>query len=65
MRILRDNTGRQQGVTREIAGKRERLYTPAGRAVADYDPITDATYSTDRRRLGTGNRLPGMVPPKK
>ena len=61
MQILRDKTGRQQGVIREIAGKRERLYTPDGKAVADYDRKTDATYDTDRRRIGTGNRLPGMV----
>ena len=61
MKILRDKTGRQQGVTREIAGKRERLYSPAGKPIADYDPRTDATYDTDRRRIGTGNRLPGMV----
>ena len=61
MQILRDKTGRQQGVIREIAGGRERLYTPDGKAVADYDRKTDATYDTDRRRIGTGNRLPGMV----
>jgi hypothetical protein len=61
MQILRDKTGRQQGVIREIAGGRKRLYTPDGKAVADYDQKTDATYDTDRRRIGTGNRLPGMV----
>jgi hypothetical protein len=61
MQILRDKTGRQQGVIREIAGDRKRLYTPAGKPLADYDPNTDATYDTDRRRIGTGNRLPGMV----
>jgi hypothetical protein len=61
MSILRDNTGRQQGLIRKLAGNRERLYSPAGKAIADYDPRTDATYDTDRRRIGTGNRLPGMV----
>jgi len=61
MEILRDNTGRQQGVIREIAGERKRLYTPAGTTVADYDPATNATYDSNRRRIGTGNRLPGMV----
>lgn len=61
MQILRDKNGRQQGVIREMAGKRERLYTPAGKAVADYDGVTGATYDTDRRRIGTGNRLAGMV----
>jgi hypothetical protein len=61
MQILRDKTGRQQGVIRDIAGERKRLYTPDGNAVADYDRKTDATYDTDRRRIGTGNRLPGMV----
>jgi hypothetical protein len=61
MQILRDKNGRQQGVVREIAGDRKRLYTPAGQPLADYDPKTDATYDTDRRRIGTGNRLAGMV----
>ena len=61
MQILRDRNGKLQGVIREIAGKRERLYTPAGKAVADYDDVTGATYDTDRRRIGTGNRLAGMV----
>jgi hypothetical protein len=61
MQILRDKNGRQQGVIREIAGNRERLYTPTGKAVADYDGVTRATYDTDRRRIGTGNRLAGMV----
>ena len=61
MQILRNKNGRQQGVIREIAGKRERLYTPAGKTVADYDDVTGATYDSDRRRIGTGNRLAGMV----
>ena len=61
MQILRDKNGRQQGVVRQIAGDRKRLCTPAGKPLADYDAKTDATYDTDRRRIGTGNRLPGMV----
>lgn len=61
MDILRDKTGRQQGVIRKLAGDRRRLYQPDGKAVADYDAHTDATYTTDRSRIGTGNRLPGMV----
>jgi len=61
MQILRDRNGRQQGVIREIAGKRERLYTPEGKAVADYDPVTRTTYDPYRHRIGTGNRLAGMV----
>ncbi len=46
---------------RELAGGRERLYTPTGKAVADYDSATRATYDTDRHRIGTGNRLAGLV----
>jgi hypothetical protein len=61
MQILRDKNGRQQGVVREIAGDRKRLYTPAGQPLADYDPKTDATYDMDRRRIGRGNRLAGLV----
>lgn len=61
MELIRDRHGILTGTIREIAGKRERLYTPAGKAVADYDAVTRATYDTDRHRIGTGNRLAGMV----
>jgi hypothetical protein len=61
MELIRDKHGRLTGVIREIAGGRERLYTPQGEAVADYSPETDLTYDTNRRRIGSGNRLPGLV----
>jgi hypothetical protein len=61
MELIRDKHGRLTGVIREISGGRRRLSTPTGEAIADYDPITRATYDTDRRRLGTGDRLAGLV----
>jgi hypothetical protein len=61
MELIRDRHGILVGTIREIAGKRERLSTPVGKAVADYDSVTRATYDTDRHRIGTGNRLAGLV----
>ena len=61
MELIRDKHGRLTGVIREIAGGRERLYKPTGEAVADYSPATDLTYDTQRRRIGSGDRLPGLV----
>lgn len=61
MELIRDKHGRLTGVIREVAGGRERLYTPQGEAIADYSPVTGLTYDTDRRRIGSGNRLPGLV----
>ena len=61
MELIRDKHGRLTGVIREIAGGRERLYKPTGEAVADYSPATDLTYDTQRRRIGSGNRLAGLV----
>lgn len=61
MELIRDKRGRLTGVIREVAGGRERLYTPQGEAVADYFPETGLTYDTDRRRIGSGNRLAGLV----
>lgn len=61
MELIRDKHGRLTGVIREIAGGRERLYTPQGEAIADYSPETDLTYDTQRRRIGSGNRLAGLV----
>jgi hypothetical protein len=29
--------------------------------VADYSPTTDLTYDTQRRRVGSGDRLRGLV----
>jgi hypothetical protein len=61
MELIRDKHGRLTGVIREIAGGRERLYKPTGEAVADYSLETDLTYDTQRRRIGSGNRLAGLV----
>jgi hypothetical protein len=61
MELIRNKHGKLTGVIRELAGGRERLYTPTGKAIADYDSATRATYDTDRHRIGSGNRLAGMV----
>jgi hypothetical protein len=65
MELIRDKHGRLTGVIREIGGGRERLYTPQGEALADYSPETDLTYDTQRRRMGSGNRLAGLVDDEK
>jgi hypothetical protein len=61
LELIRDKRGRLTGVIREVAGGRERLSTPQGEAIADYSPQADLTYDTSRRRIGSGNRLPGMT----
>jgi hypothetical protein len=61
MELIRDRHGILVGTIRELAGGRERLYTPTGKAIADYDSVTGATYDTDRHRIGSGNRLAGLV----
>lgn len=61
MELIKDRHGRLSAVIREVAGGRERLYKPTGEAVADYSPATDLTYDTQRRRIGSGNRLAGLV----
>jgi hypothetical protein len=59
--ILRDKYGKPQGTIREIAGSQERLYDRAGHAVATYRPNTNYTYDNNGARIGSGNRLPGLV----
>jgi hypothetical protein len=61
MEILKDKNGKPQGIIREIAGSQERLYTPAGEAIATYRSRTRATYNNNGLKIGTGNRLAGMV----
>jgi hypothetical protein len=61
MEILRDKNGKPQGVIREIAGGQERLYDRAGNAIATYRQRTDYTYDNNGSRIGSGNRLPGLV----
>ena len=59
--ILKDGAGNPQGVIREIAGKQERLYDRTGNAIATYRRRTDHTYDNNGTRLGSGNRLAGMI----
>ncbi len=61
MEILKDGSGKPQGIIRQIAGRQERLYTPAGEAIATYKSRTRATYDNNGLRIGSGNRLAGMV----
>lgn len=49
----------------EIAGGQERLYDIAGHAIATYRPCTDYTYDNNGSRIGSGNRLPGLVKDEK
>lgn len=60
MQILRDRNGKLQGVIREIAGHEERLYDGAGKAMATYRP-NGYTYDNAGVRIGSGNRLAGLV----
>ena len=61
MEILRDKYGKPQGIIREIAGGQERLYDRAGHTIATYRPNTNYTYNNNGARVGSGNRLPGLV----
>ena len=61
MEILRDRNGKPQGVIREIAGGQQRLYDRTGNALASHRPHTDYTYDNNGSRIGSGNRLPGLV----
>lgn len=61
MEILKDKYGKPQGVIRHIAGGQQRLYDRSGQAVATYHPTTDYTYDNNGARIGSGNRLPGLV----
>ena len=61
MEILRDKNGKPQGTIREIAGGQERLNDRTGDTIATYRPNTNYTYDNDGARVGSGNRLPGLV----
>jgi len=61
MEILKDGSGKPQGIIREIAGGQKRLYTSAGEALATYRPRTRATYDNNGSRIGTGDRLAGLI----
>ena len=60
MQILRDRNGKLQGVIREIAGHEERLYDGTGNAMATYRP-NGYTYDSAGVRIGSGNRLAGLI----
>ena len=60
MQILRDRNGKQQGIVRQIAGHEERLYDGTGNAIATYRP-NGYTYDNAGVRIGSGNRLAGLV----
>ncbi len=61
MEILKDKNGKPQGIVRRIAGGEERLYDTAGNAIATYRPRVNFTYDNGGGRIGSGNRLAGMV----
>lgn len=60
MQILRDRNGKLQGVIREIAGHEQRLYDGTGNALATYRR-NGYTYDNEGVRIGSGNRLAGLV----
>ena len=64
MRFLRDPKGNVQGVIRGVGQGIERLYDPSGNTVATYRTNTDSTLDVHGNRIGTGNRLAGMVEKK-
>jgi hypothetical protein len=59
--IIKDRSGRPQGIIRQMAGGREELLSNSGRPIAYYDSRTDATYKPGGLKTGSGNRLVGMV----
>jgi hypothetical protein len=61
MTTLKDRNGNPQRVIRQVAGGMERLLDLGGKVVATYRPDTDWTYDHNGVRIGTGNRLAGMV----
>ena len=60
-RIVKDRNGRPQGIIRQMAGGREELLSSSGHPIAYYDPKTDATYEPGGSKVGSGNRLAGLV----
>ena len=59
--ILKDGAGNPQGVIRELPGGNERLYDCSGCSIATYRRNVDFTYDKNGVRLGSGNRLAGLV----
>ena len=65
MEILKDKNGKPQGTIRGIAGGQKRLYDSAGNVIATYRPRVNFTFDSAGSRIGSGNRLAGMVKNKK
>ena len=63
--ILKNGVGNPEGLIREIAGDQQRLCSNGGKALATYRSTVDVTYSNTGTRIGTGNRLAGLVRQKK
>lgn len=63
--ILKDGVGKTEGLIRKIAGDQERLYDRGGSALASYRSNVDFTYTNRGTRIGSGNRLAGLVREKK
>lgn len=59
--ILKDGAGNPQGVIRETAGGNERLCDRSGASIATWRRNVDFTYDNGGSRLGSGNRLAGLV----
>ena len=60
MQILRERNGKLEGVVREIAGQEERLYDASGKVMATYRR-NGYTYDNAGMRIGSGNRLAGLI----
>jgi hypothetical protein len=59
MEILRDKYGKL--IIREIAGGEARLYDRAGHTIATYRSNPNYTCDNNGARIGSGDRLPGLV----
>ena len=56
-RIIKDRTGKPQGIVRQMADGREELLSNSGHRVAYYDPNTDATYKPGGYKIVNGSGL--------
>jgi hypothetical protein len=59
--ILKDWAGNPQGVLRELPGDQQRLSDRSGNSIATYRRRTNFTYDNNGSRIGSGNRLAGLV----
>jgi hypothetical protein len=63
--ILKNGVGNPEGFIRKIAGDQERLYSRGGNALASYRSNVDFTYTNRGARIGSGDRLAGLVRERK